>query len=286
VSLKRIGASLALGLLAVVASAQDRCVLSNWRAARISHFDKLALGGPVPEYPEEARRRRWAGTVRIGVIVDGEGKVVKACPMFSPGRPMPHRLLVAAATAAAKQWRFKANFGFEAGVHPTFRYVQHELDFRFQLIGQHGDVRVGRGRTELVDRAGFASSATEFIAWFSERLPNEQARGATVSNADGPTVPKVNLASVGRQNRKITRRGGLVENFAPAGQHPGAMVIAIVPAARFNGSAREQAKASCVPRWIAAKGFFASPQSFGHESCTAVLPARKCTCEVINSHSG
>lgn len=59
----------------------------------------VSMGNDLPEYPEEALRNRWEGTVRLSVEAGKNSSRVEL--LESSG----HRLLDTAALEAAQQWR-------------------------------------------------------------------------------------------------------------------------------------------------------------------------------------
>lgn len=60
-----------------------------------------------PEYPALARRRRWEGTVVLGIDCDADGLVQLVTVVRSSG----HQVLDEAAIAAVRQWHFAAGPG-------------------------------------------------------------------------------------------------------------------------------------------------------------------------------
>jgi TonB family protein len=198
-----VGLALACG----TANGQQDCGFAEYHPTRISHFDKVSIGGPTPEYPAAARKSHWSGTVQIGVIVDVQGKVVKTCPVYAPGKPIPHESLIAAASAAAKQWRFKPNFGFGSEFHPGIQYVQHVLLFRFVLPDDRSDVGVKRERFNPADLEGFAKSPTEhIIVPLDTEFYVERVQGVIVCKADGRPLENVLFEVRGpSEDRTITQ---------------------------------------------------------------------------------
>jgi len=57
---------------------------------------------PEPEYSEEARRAKWAGSVRLSLVVDSEGFVVRMATEQMLGSGLDEK-----AMEAVKRWRFK-----------------------------------------------------------------------------------------------------------------------------------------------------------------------------------
>ena len=72
------------------------------RAGAMLARQPTARHAPKPEYPAEARRRRWEGTVEIGVDVSASGGVLSARIIGGSG----HEILDRAALATLRRWRF------------------------------------------------------------------------------------------------------------------------------------------------------------------------------------
>lgn len=223
-NLVRNGSILLVALQLEVATAQHKCDFSEFRPVHLSHFDKLALGGPDPQYPAEAEQRHWTGTVQIAVVVDVNGKVVKTCPMFAPGKPVPHEQFITAASAAAKQWTFQPNFGFGTGVRPKFHYVHHVLVFRFVMPHRHGETGVSSARFKPSDLAGFTKSTTEhMIVPLETEFFVTCIEGVILSKVDGKPMQNVLFEVRGpSEERTITKahtdRSG---RFRLKAVHPG-----------------------------------------------------------------
>ncbi len=96
-----------------LARSTEDCGFSQYRRAHKAHFvEENAVSKVTPEYPDEAKAKGLSGTVRIRILVNKQGRVEKTCPVYLADEPKPHRMLVAAAEAAARQWVFRPNFGF------------------------------------------------------------------------------------------------------------------------------------------------------------------------------
>jgi protein TonB len=79
---------------------------------------------PAPEYPEAARRRGYAGTVMLDVLVNREGRVSDVRLFRSCGFPLLDR----AAVAAVKGWSFEPA---TRGTEPVEMWVK--VPIRFEL---------------------------------------------------------------------------------------------------------------------------------------------------------
>lgn len=62
---------------------------------------------PSPSYPVEARRQKWEGQVKVRLVVDPQGQVLKALLLQSSSHP----LLDASALKTLKTWRFPRHRG-------------------------------------------------------------------------------------------------------------------------------------------------------------------------------
>lgn len=107
----------------------ETCDFSAYKPLTMSHFLKAALLEQAkPVYPSAARAVRAHGKVRIKILVDRRGAVKEACVVEG------HPLLRAAAVQAARESRFKPNFGLTL---PQKRYgrrfIQDELVFNITL---------------------------------------------------------------------------------------------------------------------------------------------------------
>ena len=110
-------------------SVPQTCDFSRYKPFTMSHFLKgVMIEQGKPLYPAIGRNVRAQGTVRVKVLVDRFGRVRAACAIEG------HPLLQASAVKAARESRFKPNFGLGL---PQNRYgrhfVQDELTFVFRL---------------------------------------------------------------------------------------------------------------------------------------------------------
>jgi TonB family protein len=71
-------------------------------AAHAAEFQRTVQSMDIPTYPPLAYQLRIQGTVKLSVVVDGDGHVTKATVTSG------HRLLQAAASENVKTWRFVA----------------------------------------------------------------------------------------------------------------------------------------------------------------------------------
>jgi hypothetical protein len=107
---------------------QSGCYFDDVAPAREAHFAKRnLLFKTVPQYPVEALKERVAGTVNVSILVDRDGRVVRACALNGPV------LLRAAAESAALKWKFRGNFGRRAADLGTVRYRQDVVVFEFRI---------------------------------------------------------------------------------------------------------------------------------------------------------
>jgi hypothetical protein len=186
---------------------QQDCGFSDYHLFGIAHFDRMAVNRVTPQYPADAEERGWTGTVQIAVVVDVTGKVVKTCPVYASGKPIPHGPLIAAASAAAKQWTFRPNFGLGPDAHPRFSHVRHVLLFRFALPEKRATIGVPRERFNAADLAGFTKSPTEHaIVPMETDFFVERIEGVIVSKVDGRPMQNVLFEVRGpSEGRSITR---------------------------------------------------------------------------------
>jgi TonB family protein len=106
---------------------KENCSFSNYKRLKEPHSLLTAAVKKVdPEYPLSARSVRADGKVIVRILVNKKGYVVKTCVIEG------HPLLRAASVEAAKQWRFKKNFGF-IDYKPKERFAETDLVFNFQL---------------------------------------------------------------------------------------------------------------------------------------------------------
>lgn len=134
-----IGALLISGLISESTQGQRRessnacsserqgCDFSKFRRLREPHtLLKSVVEKVEPEYPSGARSVKADGRVIVRVLVSRSGDVAKACVIEG------HPLLRAASLKAAKQWKFKKNFGF-SDYKPNEPFAEIDLIFDFVL---------------------------------------------------------------------------------------------------------------------------------------------------------
>ena len=108
-------------------SDKDSCDFSGYKRLKEPHVLLKAVVKKVdPEYPPAARSVRADGKVIVRILVNKKGDVVEACVIEG------HPLLRAASMEAAKQWKFKKNFGF-VDYKPKERFAETDLTFNFGL---------------------------------------------------------------------------------------------------------------------------------------------------------
>ena len=108
--------------------AEIKCDFSDRGPLRLLRLPANAIEKTVdPIYPQEARDAKIEGKVVLSVLVDRIGNVVETCVEDGPS------LLVPAAIDAAKQWKFKKNFGFSATSFKKRRYLQTAISITFRL---------------------------------------------------------------------------------------------------------------------------------------------------------
>ncbi|MEP7212407.1 MAG: energy transducer TonB [Acidobacteriota bacterium] len=108
-------------------SDKESCDFSDYKPLKEPHsLLKAAIKKVEPEYPPAARSVRAGGKVVVRILVNKKGDVVEACVVEG------HPLLRAASVEAAKEWRFKKNFGFIDSKLKQ-RYAETDLTFNFQL---------------------------------------------------------------------------------------------------------------------------------------------------------
>jgi TonB family protein len=108
-------------------SDKDSCDFSKYKRLKELHTLYEAVVKRVdPKYPPAARSVRANGKVIVRILVNKKGDVVEACVIEG------HPLLRAASVEAAKQWKFKKNFGF-VDYKPKERFAEADLTFNFGL---------------------------------------------------------------------------------------------------------------------------------------------------------
>lgn len=111
----------------LASSDKDSCGFSKYKRLKEPHaLYKAAVKKVEPEYPPAARSVRADGKVVVRILVNKKGDVVKACAIEG------HPLLRADAVEAAKQWKFKKNFGF-VDYKSKERFAEIDLTFNFGL---------------------------------------------------------------------------------------------------------------------------------------------------------
>jgi outer membrane biosynthesis protein TonB len=112
---------------AVLCHAQDSnpaCDFSGYKPIVISHVVWTDVVKRVePEYPLGGRVRVQS-EVEVKIVVDRKGDVVAACATRG------HPLLRVSAVQAAREWKFKPNFGFTK--KPKRKYMQTFIVFHFK----------------------------------------------------------------------------------------------------------------------------------------------------------
>ena len=124
-----IVALLSLGIFAQETSNKSvdcGCDFSRYKPLKVSHFLTNAVVKEVePEYPPAAAIVKASGKVVVKILVDRKGDVIETCIIEG------HALLRATSLQAAKNWKFKRNFGFLSSKRKE-RYVEAELTFNFK----------------------------------------------------------------------------------------------------------------------------------------------------------
>jgi TonB family protein len=102
-----------------------KCDFSKFKPKFISHFLLNSVKTKVvPNYPAAAKAVNVKGKVKVKILVDKKGNVVKACIVEG------HPLLQSSTEKASLQWKFKENFGLE--LKQKFKYLQDFLEFDFK----------------------------------------------------------------------------------------------------------------------------------------------------------
>jgi TonB family protein len=102
------------------------CDLRKYNPAIVSHALLNAVKKSVePVYPSAARSAKADGEVKVQIVVDRFGNVIAACAISG------HPFLRNSAEVAAKQWKFKKNFGFK--YRPKRKYILASLTFKFKF---------------------------------------------------------------------------------------------------------------------------------------------------------
>ncbi|MCW5950064.1 MAG: TonB family protein [Pyrinomonadaceae bacterium] len=104
------------------------CNLERFDPAIVSHALLYSVRKRVqPTYPLAARSVNAHGAVAVQIVVNRSGRVVGVCAIAG------HPLLRRSAEDAAKQWRFKKNFGYK--YRQKRKYILSSITFRFVLPG-------------------------------------------------------------------------------------------------------------------------------------------------------
>ena len=117
---------------AVMCSAQtvapETCDFSKYKPTGLSHFILSSIVEEAkPAYPPAARAVRAEGKVRVKILVDRRGTVKETYVVEG------HPLLRAAAVQAARETRFKPNFGLSRSFAKGKRFLTDELVYNFTL---------------------------------------------------------------------------------------------------------------------------------------------------------
>ena len=105
------------------------CDFSKYKPIAMSHFLPNAIVEQVkPVYPSAAKAIKAEGKVRVKIIVDLRGRVREACVVEG------HPLLRNAALRAARESRFKPNFGLTLPQkRHGKRFITDELIYDFTV---------------------------------------------------------------------------------------------------------------------------------------------------------
>lgn len=108
-------------------SYKESCDFSNRKRLKEPHsLFKAAVKKVDPEYPVGAKSVGASGKVIVRILVSKKGDVLETCVVEG------HPLLRAASVEAAKQWKFKKNFGF-VDSRPKQLFAETDLTFNFKL---------------------------------------------------------------------------------------------------------------------------------------------------------
>lgn len=100
------------------------CDLKRFDPVVVSHALLNAVKKQVqPIYPPAARAVNASGEVEVQIVVSRSGNVIATCAISG------HPLLRESAQDAAKQWRFKENFGYKH--RQKRKYILSSITFRF-----------------------------------------------------------------------------------------------------------------------------------------------------------
>ena len=121
--------SLSLVMACNAQKLKPECDFSAFKPLAVSHaLLKAAVKKVQPDYPAGAVSVRAGGKVSVKILVDRQGNVAEAC--VTEGHP----LLIASAKKAAREWKFKENFGFSKAstFYKRYRFVESEIQFNFK----------------------------------------------------------------------------------------------------------------------------------------------------------
>ena len=108
--------------------ASETCDFSKYKPTGLSHFiPNSIVENTKPVYPAAARAVRAEGKVRVKILVDRRGRVRDTCVLEG------HPLLRAAAVQAARETRFKPNFGLSRAFAKGRRFLADELVYNFSF---------------------------------------------------------------------------------------------------------------------------------------------------------
>ncbi|MEO6392096.1 MAG: TonB family protein [Pyrinomonadaceae bacterium] len=114
-------------------SGKESCNFSKYKRLGEPHrLYSAAVKKVDPDYPQLGKSARASGKVVVRILVNKRGDVAAACVVEG------HPLLRAAALKAAKQWKFKKNFGFN-DYKPVERFAETEIISNFSLPEQRND---------------------------------------------------------------------------------------------------------------------------------------------------
>ena len=104
-------------------SEKTECDFSSFKALKMSSLPAVMLVKPM--YPPEAREQKITGTVRVKVLVDKKGNVVRACAVEGD------EMLREAAVAAALKSKYRAGLW---NSYQAERYDYAELIISYNFV--------------------------------------------------------------------------------------------------------------------------------------------------------
>lgn len=118
--------ALAMSALTCLGQAEtDACDFSAYRPLVFDHaLYNVAIEKVEPKYPAAGKALRVSGEVNVKILVNREGRVVRACAVSG------HPILRATSEAAARKWLFKTNFGLSSRLRK--KYIQSFIVFVFR----------------------------------------------------------------------------------------------------------------------------------------------------------